>query len=240
MNTPSVPLPLMLLLILVVILFLILAPVIRDFLFVVWHYLPHRDSEPHAEWVSTYATIGLCVIAIAAAIFAWYQVMQLRRQNDQARHVERSQTFLEISRQWNDPVGRKARIDIRNMYYAAGHATHLKDELLRMAASDQPKEVAEYWQCMETVNFFQYVAVLVDDGSIAFETICKVWGFVIWDYWTMLHEFVEHQRGVPPNDREYCEAFGKLADKIAAKKDFSRPWRDDLPDQSVQTPGKLK
>jgi hypothetical protein len=235
-NTPSVPPPLMLVLILVLILVVILILVISDSLFVIWHYLPHRDSESHAEWVTTYATIGLCVIAIAAAVFTWYQVMQLRRQNDQARHVERSQTFLEISRQWNDPEGRKARIEIRNMYRAAGHATHLKIELLRMAESDQPKEVGDYWQCMETVNFFQYVAVLVDDQSIAFETICKVWGFVIWDYWNMLHEFVEHLRDVPPKDGEYCEAFRKLADDIAAKKNFPRPWEDDSSVQGVPTP----
>ena len=219
---------------------LVLALVIKYFLFIIWHYLPHRDSESHAEWVTTYATIGLCVIAIAAAIFALYQVMQLRRQNDQARHVERSQTFLEISRQWNDPEGRKTRIDIRSIYYGAGHATRLKDELLRMAKSNHPDEVGEYWKCMETVNFFQYVAVLVYDQSIAFETICKVWGFVIWDYWTMLHKFVEYQRDVPPKDEEYCKAFGQLAHDIATKKNFPRPWEDDSSVQGVQTAGKFR
>jgi hypothetical protein len=236
------PLVLVLIVVLIVVLIsvLISVPIVRDFLFSVWHYIPHRDSESHAEWVTAYATIGLCVIAIAAAVFAWYQVMQLRRQNEQSRHVERSQTFLEISRQWNDPEGRKNRINIREIYYGAGHAVHLKDELLRMAKSDNPDEVARYWQCMETVNFFQYVAVLVDDGSIAFDTICRAWGFVIWDYWTMLHKFVEYERGVPPKDKEYGKAFGKLADDIATKKNFPRPWADDSSVQDVQTAGKLK
>jgi hypothetical protein len=216
--------------VLVLLLILLTAIVLRHYFLigwlfvrnVAWPFASHIGAESHAEWVTAYATILLSLIALVAGIITVRQVILTRQ-------VERSQTFLEISERWNNREFRDTRIEIRDVYYAMDSSSFLvKLTLLGWANADEQL----YWQCMEALNFFETVAILRKQRALTFRVIIRVWGFVIWDYWAMMHEFVVHQREqVPPHDKMFCKDFERLANKIANHKGWGKPWKDPTADK---------
>ncbi|OBK37027.1 hypothetical protein A5658_05065 [Mycobacterium sp. 1245111.1] len=172
------------------------------------------DSSHWAEWWTAYATLGLCGIAIIAAFVARGQVMLTRK-------VQRSQTFLEVSQRWNNDQFRNTRIEIRDVYCPTKNPDAVKDYLLGLLHQSNKHN---YWLCMEALNFFETVAVLRKQDALTFEVVSKVWGFVIWDYWAMMHTFVQYQReNATPYDPYFCKEFEELAILIARKHCWSAP-----------------
>ncbi len=175
------------------------------------------DGSKRAEWWTAYATLGLCVIAIIAATVAIRQVRLTQK-------VQRSQTFLEVSQRWNNDQFRNTRIEIRDVYCPTENPDDVKDYLLGLLRQSNKHN---YWLCMEALNFFETVAVLRKQDALTFEVVSKVWGFVIWDYWAMMHTFVQYQReNATPYDPYFCREFEELAILIARKHCWSEPWDD--------------
>jgi Domain of unknown function (DUF4760) len=194
----------------------------------IWNWLFPHDVTPHwADRWTGVGTVGLWLSAVMAALFT---VQQIR----QARRIEQSQTFLELMRRWNDPVFRRARIrireyyDVRDNYYdrfkkdtPEQKALAVKVQLLQLRRTNKES----YWECLEALNFFETVAVLIKQDAITFKTINDLWGFILWDYWAILHLFVKHQRKQDPVDEKYCIEFQKLVEKRITKKNhYETPW----------------
>jgi hypothetical protein len=197
-----------------------------------------------ADWVTAIATVGLVVVAIFAGVAAYrqikevrVQVMESRRQTELSRQIELSQTFLELTRRWNDTLFREARMTIREYYGEEKNAVHVRDKLLAMRSVSASKR--QYWECVDAIHFFETVAMLIKQDSITFEIVDDVWGFVVWDYWAMLYEFVGYMRDEPPPDGRYCIEFERLAERLTTKNRYDRPWAAS-PGERGEGPGPSK
>jgi hypothetical protein len=182
-----------------------------------------HDAPPNAaDWLTGWGTVGLAAVAFTALLFTGYQIVQ-------ARGIERGQTFLEVSQRWNDSSFRAARIKIRDFYGADKKPIEVTNKLLALKDIDE----AQYWECVEGIQFFESLALLIKYRLIARAVVDHLWGFIVWEYWAMLYDFVEHQRGTIPKDEEYCIEFEDLAKTIAKKNDYPTPWVD-APDQHAE------
>jgi hypothetical protein len=177
------------------------------------------------------------VVAIFAGVAAYrqikevrVQVMEARRQTELSRQIELSQTFLELTRRWNDTL-------FREYYGEQKNAIHVRDKLLAMRSVSASKR--QYWECVEAINFFETVAMLIKQDSITFEIVDDVWGFVVWDYWAMLYKFVGYMRDEPPPDGRYCIEFERLAERLTKKNHYDRPWATS-PSERGEGPGLSK
>jgi hypothetical protein len=195
-----------------------------------------------ADWLTAAGTLLLVAAATFAGATAYRQIKQTReqieiasvqiqkaseqlevarRQTELSREVEQSQTFLELTRRWNDPAFRKARIRIRNYYGRAQRPDRVAQRLRILRHFNE----TQYWECVEALNFFETVGFLTsEEKAITFTVVNDVWGFVIWEYWAMLYKFVARQRDRPPPDPRYCEHFQWLADKIATEMKYVKVW----------------
>jgi hypothetical protein len=187
------------------------------------------DTPNWAEQVTGVATLALVIVTALPLLFTAYQLRQGRR-------GQQDQTFLEMTRRWNDPVFRRARIRIREYYDTNHDPNGVREKLL--ALRGRSKE--SYWECVEAINFFETLATLVRGGAIKLQTVDRVWGFIVWDYYSILYQFIRYQQQQPPPDETFGAEFKWLADAIADKNGYAKVWdqSDESPEDLGPGPGK--
>ena len=176
--------------------------------------LTQHDPSPNwAEKWTAYANLGLLAAAIIAGIFTYFGIKQARR-------IQHAQTFLEISRRWNEEVFRQGRVRIRNMYDSTQEAVDVTAGLKRLKAYDEE----QYWESLMTLDFFETMAMNIRYKSITFEMVLELMSKAICDYWTMLSDHVGEDRDKSDNPKLYIE-FQTLAKRIGAAREIkSKNW----------------
>jgi Domain of unknown function (DUF4760) len=174
---------------------------------------PTPDSLPN--WAEQWTCFGTWGLVITALVAGWIALRQIK----QTRAIEHAQTFLDISRRWNDSLFREARIRIRK-FYANKDPKEVTEKLLDLRRTREK----EYWECIMTLDFFETMAMNIKHNSITLDMVDDVLGSVVCQYWAMLFDYVEHQREGEANDKYYVE-FEKLANQIAEKNKYPKPWQ---------------
>jgi hypothetical protein len=170
--------------------------------------IQHDPSPNWAEKWTAYANLGLLAAAIAAGLFTYFGIKQ-------ARGIQHAQTFLEISRRWNEEIFRQGRIRIRNMYDPNGKAVDVTEGLKKLKLDNEE----QYWESLMTLDFFETMAMNIRYKSITFEMVLELMGKAICTYWDMLSNHISEERAKDDNPKLYIE-FQTLAIQIAAAREI--------------------
>jgi hypothetical protein len=171
------------------------------------------EHDPSPNWAERWTTIGtlaLVATAIVAGIFTYFGIRQ-------ARGIQHAQTFLEISRRWNEEKFRQGRIRIRNFYDVNKNPEDVTAELLALKANNEE----QYWQSLMTLEFFEIVAMNIRYNAITFEMVYELMGSTVCLYWKMLSDHIEKKKISEPESKNFYIEFKTLAARIAEIKHIS-------------------
>lgn len=180
----------------------------------------HDSSANWAEQWTAIGTLALVLTAIVAGVFTYFGIRQ-------ARGIQHAQTFLEISRRWNETTFREGRIRIRNFYDANKQPEEVTSALLKLKSADEK----QYWESLMTLDFFEIMAMNIKYNSITFEMVYDVFGTTVCQYWAMLSDHVKKLQQNAPNNKKYYIEFENLANQITGinnitdKSKYLRRWK---------------
>jgi len=205
---------------------------------------PHESHESSPNWAEKWTgwgTVALAAIAAVTAGVAWVQFTQERdarkrerieqekaRQHEQdlleeARTARYAEAFTAATQRWNDRPMRDARKKIR-VYHDTIGAVALRDEMEAKRVSRDP----EYFEMLMVMDYFEDLAILLSNKSIAFGMVDSSLGTTICQYWTIWQPFIALMRGTLGDqhyDPAYYAAWQRLAESIAAEHPGYLPWQ---------------
>jgi Domain of unknown function (DUF4760) len=164
------------------------------------------EHDPSPNWAERWTTIGtlaLVVTAIMAGVFTYFGIRQ-------ARGIQHAQTFLEISRRWNEEKFRQGRIRIRNFYDVNKSPEDVTAKLLALKADNEE----QYWQALATLEFFEIVAMNIRYNAITFEMVYELMGSTVCLYWKMLSDHIKKRKESEPDSQNFYIEFETLAARI--------------------------
>jgi hypothetical protein len=161
-------------------------------------------SPNWAEICTAVGTLLLVLTAVLAGIFTLLGIRQTRR-------IQHAQTFLEISRRWNEEKFRQGRVRIRGYYDASKKPEGDKPQDVTTELDKlKVKNEEEYWESLMTPDFFEIMAMNIRHNSITFEMVYDLMGSIICLYWKMLSHHI-HVRRTELNNTKIFVEFENLA-----------------------------
>lgn len=157
-----------------------------------------RAMEPSWTHIVSAVSTGVTglIVAVALGIAIWQVV--------EARQGRRAEALFELSRRWDEPLlaeGRQAA------------AIYTTPDALRVGiekARSNP-EGDEYYMLVRVPNFFEDLAVMVEDGLASFEDVKRTLGSQVvgkWLHWQPSVAFMRETSG-RPTVYEHFEALAR-------------------------------
>jgi len=177
-----------------------------------------------AYWLSQ---IGVLVVAAAGAVFAGYQLREIRRSNQRQADLAKATFLFDLDKLWESTQFAGARVAFEKLRadteeHLRGHNgdQHLsKEDRLTLEFSKRlyelkSQEMNGYTSLMSLCGFFETAGMLVDKGYVNLRDVDSLYGGTV----LRLHEtFAKHiekrAEEFPPG---YLENFLLLAKRIGA------------------------
>ncbi|SPM43618.1 hypothetical protein MNAB215_5844, partial [Mycobacterium numidiamassiliense] len=160
----------------------------------------HHPPDPNsAEIVTAAATAVLAVAALIALAQVYAALAQVR----EARLNKNEQKRSEFSGRWDAlrPVRRKVRIWVK-----AGGSEELRDKALDLRGSNS----REYAELMTLLDFFEDLAISVDNHEIPFRIVDAFFGEAVTKYWHDWEPYVDKvRREGSPKANRFFEGLAK-------------------------------
>ena len=180
------------------------------------------DVQGAPEWTyiaSAIGTLGLLVVAAAAALFALLQV-------NEARHARWAETMTDVSRRWvsDEMITSRAAVNA---------ASDCDGGLMKRVADLDDGRNRDYYVLMREPDFFEDLSILEQTDAIDLGTIVQSLGVSIplrWEIW----QNVIHGLQRKWNDRTIYQEFEKLAIAVNQYRRALMPAISREPDRSQE------
>lgn len=135
-----------------------------------------------SEWLTAIATLGTFVVIAASAIAALLQLRHMRGSNQIIALTEVRETI------------ESAEFQAALRYVREDFQVLLRDPARRKSLMISRTPPPEFEPVRTVANFFESTGALIKRGIIDSDIACDLWGYVVWNHWNDLADFIGNIR----------------------------------------------
>ena len=164
-------------------------------------------------WTAVYAAFNvfIALVLFAAAVAAVHQLRSMERARQgqldllvEAEKARRAQVLTELSKRWDDPLFSESR---RKVSSFEGDPEGLSRRLREL----DRKNHRDFYVFIRVANFFEDLALLVDEDAVSLELVEKSLGTPVGYYWNLFRCYILAEQQQEPATFEH---FARLVEKL--------------------------